>query len=192
MVVLDRAPYRAGNLNRRLAVLPDPLHPAVVHFPIVLMFLLPISVGVALWAIRNGARVTRAWVIPVSVAAALAGSAWLSVETGEQQEERVEAVVPERTIDAHSDAAQVFLVAAALILVVAAVGMLSGPVGRIARGVAGVASVVLVVIGFNVGRSGGELVYQHGAAAAYTSAGTRGTSASDTPRPPDDDRVSRR
>ena len=32
-------------------MLPNPLHPAVVHFPIVLMFLLPISAGVALWAL---------------------------------------------------------------------------------------------------------------------------------------------
>ena len=50
-------------------MLPNPLHPAVVHFPIVFMFLLPISAGVALWAIRRGANPLKAWAVPVAFAA---------------------------------------------------------------------------------------------------------------------------
>ena len=37
-------------------MLPDPLHPAVIHFPIVLMVLLPLVAAWALWTIRRGAR----------------------------------------------------------------------------------------------------------------------------------------
>ena len=39
-------------------MLPDPLHPAVVHFPIVLTFLLPLAALGALWRARRspGAR----------------------------------------------------------------------------------------------------------------------------------------
>ena len=36
-------------------MLPDPLHPAVVHFPIVLVFLVPIAAVLAVWVIRRGA-----------------------------------------------------------------------------------------------------------------------------------------
>src|SRR6185437_512774 len=53
------------------AMLPNPLHPAVVHFPVVLAFLLPLFVGGAIWAIRRGANPRRAWLVP------LAGSAGL-------------------------------------------------------------------------------------------------------------------
>lgn len=33
-------------------MLPDPLHPALVHFPVVLGFLLPVVALVPLWSIR--------------------------------------------------------------------------------------------------------------------------------------------
>ena len=52
-----------------------PLHPLVVHFPIVLVTLLPISVGIALWMIRKGTTPRRVWAVPVALAAALALSA---------------------------------------------------------------------------------------------------------------------
>src|SRR5690349_1283648 len=70
-----------------------PLHPLVVHFPVVLAILLPISAVVALLVIRKGATPRRVWSVPVAVAAALALSAWVATETGESQEDRVERVV---------------------------------------------------------------------------------------------------
>ena len=89
--------------------MPNPLHPALVHFPIVFMVLLPIAAVVSLWAIRQGARHSRAWLVPLAFAVALSGSAWLAVETGEQQEERVEDVVPESAVEHHAGAAEQFL-----------------------------------------------------------------------------------
>ena len=65
-------------------MLPNPLHPAVVHFPLVLAFLLPIFAIGAIWAIGRGARPRRAWSIPLAVALSLAASAWAAVETGEE------------------------------------------------------------------------------------------------------------
>ena len=73
-----------------------PLHPLIVHFPIVLAVLLPISALVALWAIRKGATARRAWAAPLVIAAALAGSAFVATETGEGDEERVEDIVGDR------------------------------------------------------------------------------------------------
>ena len=65
-------------------MLPDPLHPAVVHFPIVLAVLAPIFAAGALWAIRRGGRPSHAWGVATIVFALLAASSWVAVETGEQ------------------------------------------------------------------------------------------------------------
>jgi uncharacterized membrane protein len=159
-------------------MLPDPLHPAIVHFPLVLVFLLPISALAALWAIRQGARARRAWAVPLVVAAALAGSAWLALETGEAEEDRVESVLAEGTLHEHEEAAERFLLFSAVTGVVAAVGLAGGTLGTAARILVTVASFGLVVAGVQVGAAGGELVYRHGAASAYVQ-GTSGAARPD-------------
>jgi uncharacterized membrane protein len=148
-------------------MIPDPLHPAVVHFPVVLAVLLPIFAAGALWAIRKGARPARAWAIPLAVAAALSLSAWVAVQTGEAQDERVERVVAEAPLEAHEESAELFLTMSGVLLVVAAAGLVRGAVGRSARLAATVGAVALVVAAARVGHSGGQLVYRYGAAAAY-------------------------
>jgi len=153
-------------------MLPNPLHPAIIHFPIVLMMLLPIIAGGALWAIRRGSNIRRAWTIPLVGAAALAASAWLSVETGQQQGERVERIVSEQPVEVHEEAAELFLTLSGALLVVAAAGMIRGTVGRSARVIATIGTVGLAVAGVRVGATGGELVYTHGAANAYTQPST--------------------
>jgi len=151
-------------------VLPNPLHPAVVHLPIALTLLVPVFAAVALWTIHRGAAPLRAWGVTVALLAALAASAFVSLKTGEQQEDRVERVVGERPIETHEEAAEAFLVAAAAVLGVGLVGLVRGRVGTVARGVAAAGTLALVGAGWNVGRSGGELVYRHGAATAYLDA----------------------
>jgi len=59
-------------------VLPNPLHPAVLHFPIVQAFLLPLCAVGAMIAIRKGARPLRAWSLPLAVGAALTLSSWVA------------------------------------------------------------------------------------------------------------------
>jgi hypothetical protein len=54
-------------------------------------------------------------------------------------------------------------------LVIAA-GVAPGRAGQVARGAGAVMSLVLAVAVLGLGRSGGELVYVHGAAQAYASA----------------------
>ncbi len=150
-------------------MIPNPLHPAVVHFPIVLMFLVPVAAVVALWAIRRGARPARAWTVVVALAAALSASAWVAKETGEQQEERVEDVVAESAIDAHQQAAELFFILSLVSLAVVGAGAVPGRVGTAGRALGTVAAAALIVAGWRVGASGGELVYRHGAAQAYVS-----------------------
>lgn len=150
-------------------MLPDPLHPIVVHFPIVLVVLLPLFAAGALVAIRRGAAPRRAWALPLTLAAALTLSAWIAIETGEAQEERVEEVVSEVALHTHEEAAERFLVLSGVLLLIAGAGLVTGLIGSSARLVATVGAVVLIGAGIQVGGSGGDLVYKHGAANAYVS-----------------------
>ena len=145
-----------------------PLHPLVVHFPVVLAVLLPISVVVALLLIRKGATARRVWSVPVAIAAAVAVSAWVATQTGESQEDRVERVVSEGALHGHEEAAERFLVLSGVLVLVAAAGLARGTVGRAARLVTAAGTVGIVVAGAQVGHSRGLLVYRYGAASAYT------------------------
>ena len=58
-------------------MLPDPLHPAVVHLPIALAVLVPLLAAGGLLAIRSGFLPARAWLAVALVQALLAGSAAL-------------------------------------------------------------------------------------------------------------------
>ncbi len=152
-------------------MLPDPLHPAVVHFPIVLMFLLPLAALAALWYGRRHPEGRAAWVLTTALAGALTLSAWVAVETGERDEERVERVVSEAPLKTHEEAAERFLLLSAGVLVLAGAGLLRGRIGSAARVATAAGAFGLVGAGAVVGHSGGELVYHHGAVAAYSPAG---------------------
>jgi len=148
-------------------LLPNPLHPAIVHLPIALTLLVPVFAVGALWAIHKGSRPWKAWGITTALFAALTLSAWAAVETGEQADERVESVVAEAPISTHEAAAELFLVLSAATLAVSVIGLRTGRLGSGARMAGTLGAVALVVAGWRVGHSGGALVYQHGAANAY-------------------------
>ena len=145
-----------------------PLHPLVVHFPIVLSVLLPISALLALWAIRRSTTPRWAWSLPLAVAVALTASVYVAIETGEQEGDRVEQVVTKAVIHGHEEAAERFLVLSGVLLVVAGAGLLPRTIGRAARLLTTVGAFGLLAAGVQVGHSGGELVYRHGAASVYT------------------------
>ena len=171
-------------------MLPNPLHPAVVHFPVVLAFLLPLFVAGAVWAIRRGARPRRAWSVPLAAALALAASAWVAVETGKAQDERVERVVSEQPLSRHEEMAETFLTASAGLALVAAIGLVGGITGRAARITTALGSVGLLAGAAMVGHTGGQLVYKYGAASAYANDSSRanvvGTRTASVSRPSTD------
>lgn len=152
-------------------MLPEPLHPAVVHFPIVLAVLLPFFMIGALIAVRRGARPKRAWALPAGLALLLLMSTYVAVKTGEAQEEIVESVVAERVIHEHEEAAEGFLIAVGILTLIGGAGLVRGRVGQVARGIALAGSLAVLVMGARVGHSGGEMVFKHGAASAYVSGG---------------------
>jgi len=120
----------------------------------------------------------------VLLQAMLVGSSWLALETGESEEDRVERIVAERHIEAHEEAAERFLWLAGLTLLVSGTGLLPGGRGAAGRVATSVATFLVLLGAVQVGHSGGELVYKHGAAAAYVGQGGGGASA---PSHADDD-----
>lgn len=155
-------------------MLPDPLHPAVVHLPVALAALMPLLALLGALAIRVRAFPARTWAALVLLQALLLGSGWLALETGEDQEERVEEVVAEGPIETHEEQAERFMILAGVGLVVVAAGLLPGAAGGVARAASVLAAAAVLAAGAQVGHSGGELVYRHGAASAYLSQGVPG------------------
>lgn len=166
-----------------------PLHPKLVHLPIALAVLMPLlSLGVLIaWATRVLPR--RTWLVAVVLQGVLLGSGIAALRSGEADEERAEAVVPEAAIEAHEEAATTFVAASAVVLALAlAAAALRDE--RWARGAAALATagtLVVLGLGYRTGEAGGRLVYQHGAASAFASPQAPALPAAAPQRDHDDD-----
>ncbi len=146
-----------------------PLHPAVVHFPIVLGLFTPLVVLILTWGISKKGWNKRVWGVALLLHAMAAGSGVLSIELGENEEERVEKKVSESLIEAHEETAKAFVVTSAGAFTLGAVSYFV-PVGGFLSGIraltflTGMGAAGLVL---KTGHSGGQLVYTHGAAQVY-------------------------
>ena len=76
--------------------------------------------------------------------------------------------MPETALETHEEAADGFLVFSVVLLGVGSFGLMNGRVANVARLLTTAGTLAMVVAGYNVGHSGGALVYVHGAASAYT------------------------
>jgi hypothetical protein len=96
-----------------------------------------------------------------------------SLKTGQQEEDRVERVVPDAALERHEERAELFTWTTVGLLVLAlGAGF---PASARLRGVVGlgttVAGFAVALLAVGVGHSGGTLVYRHNAAAAYATGG---------------------
>ena len=146
-----------------------PLHPRLVHLPIALAIIMPLLSSGLLVAWAKGALPRRTWLIAVALQGMMVGSGLLALRSGEADEERVEAVVAEAAIEAHEEAASVFVAGAvvALILTGAAAAIPRERAAKVVAGVAVLGTFAVLGLGYQVGEAGGRLVYQQGAAAAF-------------------------
>lgn len=150
-----------------------PLHPALVHLPLALAMLLPllgVAAFIALW--RDPAD-RRAWGVFTAGALLLAGSAFAALQTGERDEDAVEALVQHDVIHAHEELAEQFLALCVALAIIAAVALAAHkhPVpARAAAALAILVSAAALVQGLRTGHAGGELVYTHNAGAAFSTA----------------------
>lgn len=145
-----------------------PFHPLIVHFPMAMTFILPILVIVFALMIKTNKMSQKSWLIIVGLQLAVVVTGYISLETGEMEEDRVAKVVSKHLIHEHEEAAEIFVgsTVIALVLSIAAFFIrkeMSFPL-KMAIGVVGLVSCFLA---YRTGKLGGELVYKHGAAAAY-------------------------
>jgi uncharacterized membrane protein len=142
--------------------IPDPLHPAVVHFPIVFILVGAVLAGAAV--------VWKRFALLAAVCLALAAvSSIVAVETG-HKEKRDEIAVPEgegrKVLHKHEkdgEATRNLALGAAGLAGLAALARRRWPV--VARTIAVVTAVVALLAALRVvetGRTGGELVYHYG------------------------------
>ncbi len=148
-----------------------PLHPAVVHLPMGLAVVIPLVALIVAWRWSKAS-----WGIVVLLQALLFAGAFVALETGEDDEERVEqrleaSGVGEAPLEAHEDAAKVFTGAAAAVLALMVAGFFAGEGRRWLPVLAAVGALAVAGLGLRVGHAGGELVYVHGAAAVAPGAG---------------------
>lgn len=158
--------------------LPDPLHPAVVHFPIVLLL---IGAGVAVVSAFVN-RWNLAWISAALLVMGAVG-AFVAVETGEDSREILGKLVGDtkELVDDHQEWAERTEIAAgitATLAVLAAVGSMAIPltspkmkifgwlfrptIHYSLRSVAAVAALLSCFFVYQTARRGGEMVYDHG------------------------------
>ena len=143
-----------------------PLHPIVVHFPIVLGALLPFLAILLWWAIKKWHWTPKVWALVSAVALVYSLSAVTAVQLGEVDEEKVEKVISEEVIEEHEEAGELIPWLAGTLFLVS-LGGLTKKYSHHAK----VAMIIFSLFGIlplvNAGHTGGELVYEHGAAFAH-------------------------
>lgn len=165
-----------------------PLHAKLVHLPVALAVLMPVLSAVLWVAIVRSWLPLRTWWLGVAAQALLVASGLAALRSGEADEERVERVVPETAIEQHEEAAQAFVFAGGVVLLLTVLPfVLRGrpKVAGYAMAAVTLGTIAVLALGYRVGGSGGELVYRHGAAAAFAGGGTGDGAV--LPRPGDDD-----
>ena len=155
-----------------------PLHPAIVHLPLGLAFVIPALAAGFAWALRRDRiRPRGAWMVVIALQALLLAGGLVAMNTGEREEERVERIVPETAIERHEEYAEQFvwavgftLLASVLVLTPCRPGLVHTMAVLTVAG-----SLVVVAAAIRVGHAGGQLVYAHRAGAAYAVTGQQTT-----------------
>jgi len=146
-----------------------PLHPMIVHFPLVLAFILPILILIFAYMIKINKMTPNGWLVIIGLQLAVVISGYVSLETGENEEDTVARVVSKDYIHEHEEAAEIF-VGSTVIGLVLSIGVFfirNEFQFPIKLGIA-IIGLISCYQGYQTGLLGGELVYKHGAASAYT------------------------
>lgn len=149
-----------------------PLHPRLVHLPLGLGVALPLAAGAVGMLEARGTVSMESWWVVTGLQALLVGSTIGALRSGELARTKVKPLLPDGVLCRHRKASRVFFLTSLLTL--AAMVASAFLVGK-ARTVGVLTSVVLgglgLLLGARAGRTGGELVFTHGAAQAYVRSG---------------------
>lgn len=155
-----------------------PWHPIVVHFPLVMAFLVPLGIAAVFVGRRRGPLQLRSWWLAVSLGGLLAVGSVVALNTGKNDEERVEEVVAGSALEDHEEAGEAFMWAsiALLAFLLPLPYLRTRRLERLAAIVALAGGIAVSGLALRVGHSGGSLIYRHGAAVAYGGGTARGDS----------------
>ncbi len=152
-----------------------PLHPLMVHFPVVLATFLPLLAIWVYWRSRTRPESRRRlWGVLVGFQGLIALTAFLAAQSGENDEEAIEEQVSEASLETHEEQGKRFALATVGATVVGLGGFVPGPVGMVAQVVTLAASVGQLGMIIPLGHSGATLVYAQGANTALAAAGGEG------------------
>jgi uncharacterized membrane protein len=148
-----------------------PLHPAIVHLPLALTFLLPVLVLVFAWAIKAGKMSKEMWLVIIGLQVLVTATGYISLETGETDEEKVSVIVGKDVIHQHEEAAEIFVGTTVIALASGIVVWFLQP-GFQDKGRYAVVllSLLPVFFAFRTGQLGGNLVYRLGGGSAHADA----------------------
>jgi len=148
------------------------LHPMVIHLPLGLMFLAPIIIFLLWQKVKENADQDLSqndlWRVLIVVLLIMTIASFVSMMTGEHDEEIVEKLVPEEPIESHEDIAKIFTISVVILLAgsVAIAYLKENIRNLMIISLLGL-SLVVIALGGLTGKKGGELVYQHKAANAF-------------------------
>ena len=152
-----------------------PFHPVAVHLPVALAVLAPLVAGGLLVCWWRGWLPRRVWWVVVGIQALVLGSGIVAMQSGEANEDAVKQVIGGSAIHEHEEKAEHFMLGAGITFALL-LGAALIRTTRTAQAVAGasvLAAAVTVWLAYEVGHAGGRLVYDLGAADAFTPAGPR-------------------
>jgi uncharacterized membrane protein len=146
-----------------------PNHPQLVHLPLVLSFVMPILSLVFVWFLKTNKMHKNAWIILVGFQICIVATAYISLETGETEEDKVERLVGKKNLHSHEEKAEIFVATAVLSLSLLIVTYFIKAQFQFYAQLLTVLSLVITSItAYGAGQSGFKLVYQFAAASAYT------------------------
>lgn len=165
-----------------------PLHPALVHVPLGLAFILPVLAPALAFALWRGAVTRRTWLVAVALQALLVAGGFAAMQAGERDGDRVERAVGEQAVERHEEAAEAFLWGAAVVLAIAAVAsVVPARAAAACAAIAAVGTFAVAGLAYRTGKAGGELVYARGAAVAWAGAAPAPAGPGGAERDADDD-----
>lgn len=149
-----------------------PLHPLVTHLPLVLAVLLPIVSGAIGYAVWKGRASGGLWVWVLAGHFVLLASAGAASLLGEADARRIQTRVEADAVEEHQDEGHRLLFGVSVAFGLALAGLvLRDPKRRhVAMAATLAAGLVCAALAVAAGRGGAVLVYERGAAAAWSEA----------------------
>ena len=146
-----------------------PLHPAVVHLPIALTLVMPLIIFILIVIEKQEMASLKNWSVALILQIVVAASSMLASNLGEKDEEIVERVVSGAWIHLHEEWGEKVVWFSFGVLGVMILSLLLRRV-RFVKFLVLLASLAAIYPVLQAGKSGGELVYRHGAAQAHIQA----------------------